>query len=89
MSRIKIQMDIPGCIELRNSPELQAECHRVIGYVKSMAEAYSLNPASTYGTDVKPGKTRAVARLSPTNPAAEKDNAANNTLAKALKNTKV
>lgn len=90
MGKLRVKMNIAGCIAFRNSSEIQQEVLNVCDKVATNAQALSSDGAAvSYKTDVQQGKTRAIGRVTASNRAARSDNSENNTLVKALKNTKV
>jgi hypothetical protein len=80
MADIKVVMDIPGCIALRNSPGVQA-------YVLSIAQRTAARASGfggSYNADVRPGKTRAQGRAAATDKEAYMANLKDNALLKSL-----
>ena len=81
MSKVKVRMNIPGCIALRNSEGVQADLLARAQRIKAQAETFG---SGTYDADVQPGKTRAHAMVKTTDPRSMASNRKHNSLLKAI-----
>lgn len=77
MSKTKVVLLYSGFNELRNSPEISAAVEQKAQEIANIAGA-------GYGSDIRSGAGRAVARVYPKTAAAKRDNSKHNTLLKAM-----
>ncbi len=81
MSKVRVKMNIPGCIEYRNSDSVQQDLLSRAERIKTQAETFG---SGRYEADVQPGKTRAHAMVKTTDPRSMASNAKHNSLLKSL-----
>lgn len=81
MSKVRVKMNIPGCIALRNSGEVQRDLLSRAVRVKNKAETFG---SGRYVADVQPGRTRAHAMVKTTDPRSMASNRKHNSLLKSI-----
>ena len=81
MSKVKVKMNIPGCIKYRNSESVQNDLLGRAQRITSQAETFG---TGLYDADVQPGKTRAHAMVKTSGPRSMASNAKHNSLLKSL-----
>lgn len=81
MSKVRVKMNIPGCIELRNCREVQDDLLSRAKRIKNQAETFG---SGLYDADVRRGKTRAHAMVKTTDPRSMASNAKHNSLLKSV-----
>lgn len=81
MSRVKVRMNIPGCISLRNSAEVQSDLLSRAERIKDQAETFG---SGLYDADVQPGRTRAHAMVKTTDYRSMASNAKHNSLLRSI-----
>ena len=79
-NKVVVKMNNKGCNALRNSEGVQSY---LLSHAQRIRNAANSGSAE-YTADVQPGRTRAHAMVKTTDYASRMDNAANNTLLKAM-----
>lgn len=81
MSKVRVKMNIPGCIAYRNSESVQADLLSRAKRIQTQAETFG---SGRYVADVQPGRTRAHAMVKTTDARSMASNAKHNSLLRSL-----
>ena len=81
MSKVRVKMNIPGCIAYRNSDSVQSDLLDRAERIRAQAETFG---SGHYTADVRPGRTRAHAMVKTTDARSIASNRKHNSLLKSI-----